>query len=320
MRSATILLILKAEAHLKLGNSPAALGEIEQGFRLHTALSSELSLIAGLTRLSHLGMLENCIWDGLAAGQWHDEELTAIENHFADLRLVNDCRFAFASERGFANAAGLELAKNGFEMLLDQMKSLEKLGLVQKPSFAEKLVLHMIPRGWAYVLMVRRNEYFDWLLAQFDEPNGGAAADFFPLMKTSEDWLESHPVPPGLGMVNAWIDGISLPVFDNAHKQYLYAHTRAQETRLACTLESFRRAKGGFPEKLDELMPGFIDAIPKDVFDSKPLRYRRNADGGYDLWSIGPDRKDDGGKIDPEKGRDDQDDWLWHMPGQPKNR
>ena len=111
----------------------------------------------------------------------------------------------------------------------------------------------------------------------------------------------------------------SLAVFDNAQKKYLYAHTRTQQTRLACTLERFRRAKGDFPETLDALVPGFIDVIPKDVFDGKPLRYRRNADGGYDLWSIGSDRKDDGGHIDPnQKSPEAQDDWIWHMPGQAK--
>jgi hypothetical protein len=51
------------------------------------------------------------------------------------------------------------------------------------------------------------------------------------------------------------------------------------------------------------------------VFDGKPLRYRRSDNGGYDLWSIGPDRKDDGGIIDPKKEGEQQGDWIWHMPG-----
>jgi hypothetical protein len=317
LRGATILFILRTHANLELGNNPAAFREFGHGLRASNALSSELSLIAGLTRISHLAMLENCIWDGLAGRRWLNEELKAFEKQFAALRLANECRFAFATERGFGNAAMLELAKHGPRKLLEQMKPLEELGLASPPSLLEKCVWYAIPRGWVYPVMVRRNEYFDWLLTQFDEPRNGAAADSFPQFQSSEDWFESHPVPSHLRKLTAVMD-MSLGVFEFAQKTYLRANARAQQTRLACALERFRRAKAAFPEVLEELVPEFMDAIPIDALDGKPLRYRRNADGGYDLWSIGSNRTDDGGKIDPEGTGDDQDDWLWHMPGPPK--
>ena len=318
MRAPTVLFILRTHAHLHLGDSAAALGEFEQGTRLYEALASELSLIAGLTRISQLGMLETCVWDGLAGGQWGDAELAAIEKRFAALRIADDCRFAFATERGFGNAAGLDFVAHGLGKILDQMKPLEELGLASPPSRFERFVFGMGPRGWVHEMMVRYNKYFDWLLAHFDRPSGRDVGEFFPLVPPSKEWLESHPIPPGVSRVSELILEQSLPAFDTAQRHYLYSHTRAQETRLGCTLERFRRAKGGFPEKLDELVPAFIDAIPNDAFDGRPLRYRRNADGGYDLWSIGQDRKDDGGIMDPKKPGYDQNDWLWHMPGQAK--
>ena len=318
-QAATWLFCLRAQTHLALGSSSAALAELKHALRLERAYESELSLIAGLVRISSLGMIEYSVWDGLAGRRWADEELTALEKHFAELRLANDCRFVFATERGFGNAAFLDLAKNGYGKILDQMKPLEELGLASKPTLLDRLIFHMMPSGWAYEVMRRNNGYFDWLFAQIDDPNGGSTDGFFPLSQQSREWLESNPVPLGVSKLSALLMDQSLAVFDNAQKKYLYAHTRTQQTRLACTLERFRRVKGGFPEKLDALVPGFIDAIPKDAFDGKPLRYRRNADGGYDLWSIGSDRKDDGGHIDPnQKSPEAQDDWIWHMPGQPE--
>jgi hypothetical protein len=54
--------------------------------------------------------------------------------------------------------------------------------------------------------------------------------------------------------------------------------------------------------------------LPHDVIGSQPLKYRREADGGFLLYSIGWNEKDDGGeagfdkdgKVDIETG-----DWVW---------
>ncbi len=73
------LFTMNAQAHLGIGSSPAARAEVEQAFRIHTALSSEPSLIAGLVRISILAVIERVVWDGLAGGQWPDEDLHAID-------------------------------------------------------------------------------------------------------------------------------------------------------------------------------------------------------------------------------------------------
>jgi hypothetical protein len=40
-------------------------------------------------------------------------------------------------------------------------------------------------------------------------------------------------------------------------------------------LERYRLAHGRWPEKLGELVPGFLPAIPLDPFDEAPLGYRQ---------------------------------------------
>jgi len=78
-----------------------------------------------------------------------------------------------------------------------------------------------------------------------------------------------------------------------------YARTRAE---LRCTVaalaaERFRLAHGTWPIALDDLMPQFLAAIPLDPYDGQPLKLRRY-DEGIVIYSVGPDGKDDGGKID----------------------
>jgi hypothetical protein len=61
-------------------------------------------------------------------------------------------------------------------------------------------------------------------------------------------------------------------------------------------------------------MPQWIEAVPVDVMDGKPLRYRRNADGSCDVWSVAMNRVDDGGH-DNQKDQPVKDaDWVWHLP------
>ena len=53
-------------------------------------------------------------------------------------------------------------------------------------------------------------------------------------------------------------------------------------------------------------MPEYLDTVPEDPFDGKPLRYKR-LPKGYVVYSIGWDGKDDGGD---EKVPEEQ----WHAP------
>lgn len=67
----------------------------------------------------------------------------------------------------------------------------------------------------------------------------------------------------------------------------------------AVALELHRRKYGSHPNSLAEIEPSILPAIPLDMFDGKPLRYTLH-DGKPVLYSIGVDRKDDGGRA-PKK-------------------
>jgi len=57
---------------------------------------------------------------------------------------------------------------------------------------------------------------------------------------------------------------------------------------------------GGLPEKLDELTPSLLAEVPEDPFTGAELEYRRT-DKGYLIYSVGRDRKDDGGLEEADK-------------------
>jgi hypothetical protein len=64
--------------------------------------------------------------------------------------------------------------------------------------------------------------------------------------------------------------------------------------QLALAVEAYRQKHHSLPERLDELAPAFLPAIPLDPFDGQPLRFKRDGNDVM-LYSIGPDDVDDGG-------------------------
>ena len=61
--------------------------------------------------------------------------------------------------------------------------------------------------------------------------------------------------------------------------------------QVGAALERYRADKGEFPKRLDELVPTYLKEIPEDPYGGREPRY-----AGGRVWSLGPDRDDDGGE------------------------
>lgn len=59
----------------------------------------------------------------------------------------------------------------------------------------------------------------------------------------------------------------------------------ASIARTAIAVGRFRAAMGRLPERLEELVPRWLNAIPTDPFDGQPLRYRVT-DKGFRIYSV----------------------------------
>ncbi|MHC4404429.1 MAG: hypothetical protein ACYTG0_32650 [Planctomycetota bacterium] len=60
----------------------------------------------------------------------------------------------------------------------------------------------------------------------------------------------------------------------------------------------YRAERGRNPERLTDLVPEYLSAVPEDPFSEEPLIYRRTPTG-YMLYSVGHNRRDDGGRKPP---------------------
>jgi hypothetical protein len=70
------------------------------------------------------------------------------------------------------------------------------------------------------------------------------------------------------------------------------AEWRLLSTHLA--LRAYSQTKGGHPDSLSDLIPGFLTEVPVDPYSDDPLRYRYEGMEPL-LYSLGPSRRDNGG-------------------------
>ncbi len=66
-------------------------------------------------------------------------------------------------------------------------------------------------------------------------------------------------------------------------------------TRLAFALAAYHADRGTYPVRLADLTPHYLAEVPRDIFNDSELHYRQEA-GGYLLYSVGINGRDDGGK------------------------
>jgi hypothetical protein len=75
---------------------------------------------------------------------------------------------------------------------------------------------------------------------------------------------------------------------------------RQRLVRVALAVENYRNDNGKLPENLNELAQKYFTRVPEDPFTGSELAYRRT-DKGYVIYSVGPDRDDNGGLEEANK-------------------
>lgn len=119
-----------------------------------------------------------------------------------------------------------------------------------------------------------------------------------PAVAARERWFASPLARVRYGPLIACAPSISTLRVDA--ERYL---GRQEGLVAAISLELYRRHHGGqYPATLDVLVPQWLPTVPADRITGEPVRYRV-VNGEPRVYSVGADRKDDGGEAE-EKARD----------------
>jgi hypothetical protein len=102
--------------------------------------------------------------------------------------------------------------------------------------------------------------------------------------------------------IQAMMVRVLMPAYARVISMDLSNRAQLRAARVGVAIERYRLANGKLPENLAELVPAYLDAVPKDPFDGQELRYKR-LEKGYVVYSIGEDGSDDGGKERLPQGK-----------------
>ena len=124
-----------------------------------------------------------------------------------------------------------------------------------------------------------------------------------------QPYFEVRDQLPGMGK-NSHVSGLFTQILAPSLSQAVKVEAKAEASdecaRMGVAMTLYRLDHGSLPNKLTELVPNYLDAIPIDPFDGKLLRLviRNN---NWIIYSVGPNGIDDGGVGNDEmqKGKDD---------------
>ena len=222
--------------------------------------------------------------EGLLRQAWTEPQLAELEGYLSGLDLLAEYKFAMRGERA-CTTEGLDyLRRQGFRG--NPWNYVGDAKGVADPAPP----LNAMPGGWICQNMLAICRiHQDFMLPAVDE----RAHRVFPeLTEAGIRAVQSMRTGPYTILAK-----MLLPALENAVRKSGRMQTYVDSARVACALDRYRLANGRLPDTLEALAPRFIAAVPNDVIDGKPLRYRPAASGGYLLYSIGWNQTDDGGEI-----------------------
>jgi hypothetical protein len=278
-------LAVRAAAEIELGQNGEAFGDIYAALRFAEGVERfphQLTLMMANTMAS---VALQPWWEGCVRGAWSESQLRQMQQVLSRFHLLQDLPVAFAATRA-AYEAGY-------------------LSNLEKPWW--------MPEGWWKMNIVRFFELHagggdpTWLDPSREriDPAAIERSDaFLDRMGRSWspfDWLIRH---------EAW--GSKITTYA------AFGHNRLELARTACALARYRLAHGRYPAGLAELVPDFLDRVPRDVIDGEALRYTRTGESQFRLYSIGlsgidprswPRRPD----FSPRTSKEGY--WSWSQPG-----
>ena len=117
-------------------------------------------------------------------------------------------------------------------------------------------------------------------------------------LMTEEDLRRSVKYNP-LNLIVVLVNGIDYWHYSSESAKTLLGCYYRDEcvfsaTRLLVALNLYEKRNRKLPENLGQLVPEYIESVPRDPYDGKPFRYDRENEV---IYSVGRNLKDDGGSI-----------------------
>ncbi len=280
IREGARLLKLEAILHVENDKPEQASDSITSAFGLTRSLSREPVLLSQLVRIACQELAVSTLERAVNRTEFSDEQLADLSRILVNAEDPCAMTRAFVGER----CEGLSVFKMPSAQIL-------QMAMVDRGSFrlgAIPIALYkfagLADRG-AIIYIDLMSRYIEATKLPAHERVEAANAVNTKFEETSG----IHVIPR-----------IIMPAFSRVAIIDVRAAARLRTARAGLAVQRYRLATGKLPDNLAELSPTYLEAVPKDPFDGKELRYKK-LETGFVVYSIGDDGNDDGGKERPRK-------------------
>ena len=278
LRTGAKLLKLEAILHAENTEPQSAARSLTSTFGLARSLSKEPILISQLVRVACQALAVSALEHVINRTEFTDEQLVNLCQTLVSAEDLSAMFHAFVGEQ----CAGGEI----FKMPADQI--LQVANGKSSPLAVVAIALYKfagLADMDAIMYVDLMNDYTKAMQLPPHQRQEAASAVDTKFGKTSRIHVLLHVIMPALSRVTT----IDIRTIAQLHT-----------AQVGLAIQRYRLATGKLPDTLAELMPTYLDAVPKDPFDGKDLRYKK-LDTGFVVYSIGEDGSDDGGKEKPRK-------------------
>jgi len=317
MRNAAQSLYLDGIAALHAGDLVRARQDHRALIQLTELNREDPTLVAAMIRIAISGLNLQFTWQVLQHPNWTESDLLAMQRDWERVDLLAAVETGLTGERAATEMIFTTTRERG-------------LGWIQKA---------MNPGAPSKPLDTMRDSFLGMLWnADEDElmalRHHQTTLEAIRAFRAGGTWLEAHAAiksqqqalnqafgsANGLDRFKYQVSAIALPNLSKATQTAVRSETLRRLTVAAIALQRFHLRHQRWPETLAELAPEFLATVPVDPMSAEPVRYRREADGGFVLYSVGEDGKDNSGDPTPPNNLSKADPWngldyVWPKPG-----
>ena len=273
IRNAVRLLGLDAILHAENGDGRSATRSAISAFGIARSLAREPVTISQLARAGCQSSAISAVEQVINRAELSDEQLIEIIESVRESEHISDISCAFVGERCMGisffrvpESAGPDVMGGSGPIFRYVLAFYKAVGLAD----ADAVIYLDLMDGYLKAAQLPMHERLEAVNAVDTR-----------LRSTSRVHVMLHSIMPALSRITT-IE--------------TRAVARLRSARVALAIQRYRLAAGAPPDKLADLVPAYLETVPKDPFDGNELRYRELDAGGFVVYSIGEDLSDDGGK------------------------
>ncbi|MDB6110705.1 MAG: hypothetical protein JWR69_2455 [Pedosphaera sp.] len=308
LKGAELLTSAMVVEALQAGDFSEARADLLASVDVIRRFNQEPLLISGLVRAAMAWIAVGATWEALQAEQWTDGQLAELQARWQELEFLDTAGATLNMERAMmidTFAAARKSYTPTPAMALVSLTNTPTGSLLQdameQPRQTFNRMVDRYPRYWTWKASWSHDEELYCLqiidAALTAARQAKASGAFVPAMSEfTRQATNVHNLHPAgdehFRIVGFSPDGAS-------YGRYLMKLADVEIMRrlmvTAIALKRFHLVHGAYPERLEILVPDYLQRPPIDPMDGKPLRYRLRPGGEFLLYSVGEDGEDNGG-------------------------